>query len=153
MMLQQSNVSQEQINQQVQKAVKEAQVAAEQAAKAAADGHARVIQVPSPVIVGTPTTAPAFDRDMPPRVKEVSVAFMVTMAFVIVGFPIARAIGRRIDRPSTKPQQLPPEVRQELQQLSASVEAIAIEVERISEGQRFTTKLLTEKQASIPAQS
>lgn len=153
MMLQQTTVSPEQINQQVQQAVKDAKIAAEQAAKAAADGHARVIQVPEPVFVGAPTTAPAYDRDMPPRVKDVSIAFMVTMAFVIVGFPIARAIGRKIDRPSAKPQQLSPEVRQELQQLSASVEAIAIEVERISEGQRFTTKLLTEKQASIPAQS
>ena len=37
------------------------------------------------------------------------------------------------------------EVRDQLQQISASVEAIAIEVERISEGQRFTTKLLTDK--------
>jgi hypothetical protein len=31
-----------------------------------------------------------------------------------------------------------------MQRLEASVEAIAIEVERISEGQRFTTKLLSE---------
>jgi hypothetical protein len=38
--------------------------------------------------------------------------------------------------------------------LEASVEAIAIEVERISEGQRFTTRLLTEqsqpRQAILP---
>jgi hypothetical protein len=31
-----------------------------------------------------------------------------------------------------------------MQRLEAAVEAIAIEVERISEGQRFTTKLLSE---------
>ena len=57
-----------------------------------------------------------------------------------------RAIARRIDRGSRAPQPLPAEVRQQLEQLSSSVDAIAIEVERISEGQRFTTKLLTERQ-------
>jgi len=35
--------------------------------------------------------------------------------------------------------------------LEASVEAIAIEVERISEGQRFTTRLLTEQAQPIQA--
>jgi hypothetical protein len=34
--------------------------------------------------------------------------------------------------------------------LEASVEAIAIEVERISEGQRFTTKLLSENSHQPP---
>ena len=34
--------------------------------------------------------------------------------------------------------------------LEAAVEAIAIEVERISEGQRFTTKLLSERTAASP---
>jgi hypothetical protein len=34
---------------------------------------------------------------------------------------------------------------EELQALSQAVEAIAIEVERIAEGQRFTTKLLSER--------
>jgi hypothetical protein len=43
--------------------------------------------------------------------------------------------------------------------LEQAVEAIAIEVERISEGQRFTTKLLSERvaaeqaRASVPASS
>ena len=35
--------------------------------------------------------------------------------------------------------------------IEASVEAIAIEVERISEGQRFTTRLLTEVSQPIPS--
>jgi hypothetical protein len=34
-----------------------------------------------------------------------------------------------------------------LARIEGAVEAIAIEVERISEGQRFTTRLLTERQA------
>ena len=35
---------------------------------------------------------------------------------------------------------------QRLERIEQGVEAIAIEVERISEGQRFTTKLLAEQQ-------
>ncbi len=46
------------------------------------------------------------------------------------------------------------EMREGLGQLQQAVDAIAIEVERLSEGQRFTTKLLAEKvtgAAPIPA--
>jgi hypothetical protein len=38
-----------------------------------------------------------------------------------------------------------PEVTSRLERIEQAVDAIAIEVERISEGQRFTTKLLTER--------
>jgi hypothetical protein len=40
---------------------------------------------------------------------------------------------------------IPAEMQAQMQHLMQSVDAIAIEVERISEGQRFATKLLTEK--------
>jgi hypothetical protein len=46
------------------------------------------------------------------------------------------------------------EIRDGLGQLQQAVDAIAIEVERLSEGQRFTTKLLAESDtgtAPIPA--
>jgi hypothetical protein len=46
------------------------------------------------------------------------------------------------------------EIREGLGQLQQAVDAIAIEVERLSEGQRFTTKLLAEhakEVAPIPA--
>jgi hypothetical protein len=40
-----------------------------------------------------------------------------------------------------------------LERLEHGVEAIAIEVERISEGQRFVTRLLSETNQHVPAQS
>ena len=43
------------------------------------------------------------------------------------------------------------EIRDGLGQLQHSVDAIAIEVERLSEGQRFTTKLLAESDTRSPA--
>ena len=74
----------------------------------------------------------------------VPIVMFVMIGFSIVGLPIARAIARRIDRSSAAPQ-VPSEVQQRLERMEAAIEAIAVEVERISEGQRFTTKLLSER--------
>jgi hypothetical protein len=41
------------------------------------------------------------------------------------------------------------EIRNGLGQLQQAVDAIAIEVERLSEGQRFTTKLLSDKAREV----
>ena len=68
----------------------------------------------------------------------------MTVAAIIIGWPIMRALGKRIERGTPAPA-VPQEVRDQLQQLNQAVEAIAIEVERISEGQRYTTKLLSEQ--------
>ena len=40
-----------------------------------------------------------------------------------------------------------------LRRIEEAVDAIAVEVERISEGQRFTTKLLAERVPDMPAQA
>ncbi|HUR92671.1 MAG TPA: hypothetical protein VMY38_08375 [Gemmatimonadaceae bacterium] len=99
---------------------------------------------------GVATTAPAWDpADIPPRAQEVAIASLFTLATIIIGFPIARALARRIDRSGIAPR-VPTEVTSQLAQLNQAVESIAIEVERISEGQRFTTKLLSE-QHKLPA--
>jgi hypothetical protein len=84
--------------------------------------------------------------DIPPQAAEVAFAFLFTIVAVAIGIPIARAIARWIDRRGQPAARLAPELSAQLTQLSQSVEAIAIEVERISEGQRFTTRLLTEQQ-------
>ena len=38
----------------------------------------------------------------------------------------------------------------QIEQLQGSLDAVALEVERISEGQRFTTKLLAERGERVP---
>ena len=48
-----------------------------------------------------------------------------------------------MDAESRNPR-IPPEVGGRLERMEQALEAVAIEVERISEGQRFTTKLLSE---------
>lgn len=63
---------------------------------------------------------------------------------------------RRRGISSTSGKALPDESAQRLERVEHAVEAIAIEVERISEGQRFVTKLLAENHQSgvtIPAAS
>ena len=78
--------------------------------------------------------------------------FLVPITLFIVGgaatvlTPIARAFARRMDREDARPA-VPGEVSARLERMEQAIEAIAVEVERISEGQRFTTKLLSERGA------
>ena len=82
---------------------------------------------------------------IPQQVVDISIAFFLTMALIIIGLPLARAFARRMDRKSGGTAQIPSEVTAQLGHLSQAVDAIAVEVERISEGQRFTTRLLSEQ--------
>ena len=91
-------------------------------------------------IIGMP---PAGDI-IPPQAVDISVAFFITMAIIIIGLPLARAFARRMDRKGATPQ-ISNDVSAQLAHLNQAVDAIALEVERITEGQRFTTKLLSEQ--------
>ncbi len=76
-----------------------------------------------------------------------SIAFFVCTAAVIIGLPLVRAFARRMDRSGGLPERAgatDPESAQRLARMEQAIDSIALEVERISEGQRFTTKLLSE---------
>ncbi|MFL5498510.1 MAG: hypothetical protein ACJ78R_00920 [Gemmatimonadaceae bacterium] len=66
-----------------------------------------------------------------------------TAIICAIGIPLARAYSRRMDAESRNPR-IPSEVAGRLERIEQSLDAVAIEIERISEGQRFTTKLLSE---------
>jgi hypothetical protein len=68
-----------------------------------------------------------------------------------IGIPLARAYARKMDAEGKNPR-VPMEVTGRLERIEQSIEAVAIEVERISEGQRFTTRLLSEGRAPAGAQ-
>ena len=74
----------------------------------------------------------------------VPLAGMCMIVVLALGIPFVRALSRRWERESLQPK-TPPEVAARLERIEHAVEAVAIEVERISEGQRFTTKLLSER--------
>jgi hypothetical protein len=71
--------------------------------------------------------------------------FFFTVIVIVIGFPLVRSYTRRKD---LEAQRAPsdPENDRRLQRIEHAVEAMAIEVERISEGQRFVTKLLAERE-------
>lgn len=89
------------------------------------------------------TIQPQFGENViPPQAVDISVAFFVMVAFIIVGLPLARAFARRMDRRGETASA--PEIAPRLDRIEQAVEAIAIEVERISEGQRYTTKAIAD---------
>lgn len=69
-------------------------------------------------------------------------AFVVAIV-IAIGVPLARAFARKMDAESRN-SRLPTEVTDRLERMEHALDSIAIEVERITEGQRFTTKLLSE---------
>jgi hypothetical protein len=69
-------------------------------------------------------------------------AFVTAIIFAI-GIPLAKAYSRKIDADARNPR-IPSEVVNRLERIERAIDAMAVEVERISEGQRFTTKLLSE---------
>jgi hypothetical protein len=79
------------------------------------------------------------------------VAVISSMAVVCVGSYAAIKATNRIwsKEKHATPRELD-EMRQRLEQLQQSMDSVAIEVERISEGQRFTTRLLAERSENEP---
>jgi len=80
--------------------------------------------------------------------KELTAITCVFMLTVLM--PIAVGIVLRLVRGprNAQPANDPAAQNARLDRLEQSMDAIAIEIERISEGQRFVTKILTERPAS-----
>jgi hypothetical protein len=79
----------------------------------------------------------------------IPIVLFITMGVTAIGWPIARALARKMDRESLQPK-IPLELQGRLERMELALDSIAVEVERISEGQRFTTKLLSERQQALP---
>lgn len=86
----------------------------------------------------------------PPPVERFPEEVFAFGAFVVllVAFPLAIAWARRLWRRQTVIQAMPVELGDRLTTIERSVEAVAIEVERIGEGQRFVTQLLASRRDS-----
>ena len=91
-----------------------------------------------------PIFGPADLMGLPEGVVAIVTGFWIMIAVIVVGWPLARAIARRMDRQALAPK-MPADFEARFQRIENIVESTAIEVERISEGQRFTTKLLSER--------
>jgi hypothetical protein len=101
---------------------------AAQIAQAAAVPGA-VVQPPERIIQGPPE----------------DVYVLIGLFMVIVLLPLSIALSRRIWRRSASiVTSIPREIAERLSRMEQAVEATAVEVERIGEGQRFLTRLFTE---------
>ena len=85
----------------------------------------------------------------------IPIAVFTMITVIAIGVPLVRALARRMDRQPIAPA-IPPELAAQIERMEHAIDSIAIEVERISEGQRFTTKLLADRAnggAAVPAQT
>lgn len=90
----------------------------------------------------------AVDPPEPPRTGPPEEVFVIATIFMFVFFlPMSIAFARRIWRRSPKiVTSIPKELTERLERVEQTVEATAVEIERIGEGQRFITRIFTETQ-------
>src|SRR3972149_5671563 len=93
----------QQIEQQVERALQQGLSQSDQAAatrdgiRDAIDQMRAEIEAARAQGVRSITVQPQFGPDIiPPQAVDISIAFFATMAFIIVGFPLARAFARRM---------------------------------------------------------
>jgi hypothetical protein len=89
------------------------------------------------------------NRDGPPE----EVWMLGGMAIFFIGFPIAIAYARRLwKRAATVVStEMPAEMTDRLNRMEQAIDAVAVELERVGEGQRYVTKVFTEQQRALGA--
>lgn len=80
--------------------------------------------------------------DSAQAIMVLGVCATVAISVVSIGKAYVRSIeaSKKVSRP-----EVAPDVQERMSRIEQAVDAIAIEVERMSEGQRFTTRLLAEQ--------
>lgn len=83
----------------------------------------------------------------PPRPGPPEEVFILSGMFMFIVFlPLSIAFARRVWRRSAGTEiTLPPEMAERMESIERGMDAIALEVERIGEGQRFLTQTMTER--------
>jgi hypothetical protein len=73
--------------------------------------------------------------------------FFTTVIVIVIGLPLVKAYIRKQERLGTvSPGERERDER--LARMETAIETMAVEIERISEGQRFVTRLLAEREPS-----
>lgn len=96
-------------------------------------------------LLSTSTQAPNIGGG-PMNSGDVTAIMVVFTIFVLcpIALTLSRLLWKRANNPAPRKADIQAEER--MRRLEAGVDAIAIEVERISEGQRFVTKLLSDRE-------
>ena len=74
----------------------------------------------------------------------IPIAGMLMIIVLAIGVPLVRAMGRRWEAEGRLPRS-DPESTQRLARMEQAIDAMSLEIERISEGQRFVTRLLSDR--------
>lgn len=100
-----------------------------------------------------PSYTPRDPRDIPQTYMDLGIGILSLLGVCVVSYALVRIFTRR-GGSAVGAQALSPELDARLTRIEQAVDAISIEVERVSEGQRFTTKLLSERageSAALPS--
>lgn len=85
----------------------------------------------------------------------IPIAGMVFVLTLVLGLPLVFAYIKRMSRSDREPiVSSSPDTDRRLERIEHAIDAMAVEVERISEGQRFVTQLLSDRSrdhAALPA--
>ena len=98
-----------------------------------------------PPVITVPPNFPWEQNQIPAQVVDLVTMFVIATVICIVGLPIARALGRWIDRRGL-PSAMNSEFAAQMTRIEQAVDTMSVEVERISEAQRFQAKLLSDRE-------
>ncbi|MFN8719120.1 MAG: hypothetical protein ACK50C_19335 [Gemmatimonadaceae bacterium] len=89
---------------------------------------------------------------VPREAVQIAWAIPATLSILLIWWPLSRAVIRWLDRKRTDDRQTT-QLQQRLDDrfatLERNIDTVAVEVERLAEGQRFTTKLLAERDPRV----
>lgn len=123
-------------------------IEAQQIAGQAAQGPV-IADAPAPPPLPPPfTTSSGFPIDPAAIIREAIPIFGISLAMMMVlliGWPLARAFARRSDKRLELGAANARDLQPQMRQLQESLDLMAVELERISEAQRFQAKLMSER--------
>ena len=90
-----------------------------------------------------------FPSDIPPGVQSIATTAIVGFCLMVAAYPVFGFLKALVNRSAATQGALPSrDTTDRLQRIEAAVETMSVEVERISEGQRFVTKVLSERSSA-----
>lgn len=101
---------------------------------------------------GTNTTTIPLNDVVPKGMVQMSWALAACVIAVFIGWPIARAVARYLDRRGHAVRTdhvLDAQRQQRFDALERNIDTVAVEIERLSESQRFTFKLLADRPTAV----
>ena len=99
---------------------------------------------------GANTTTIPLNDVVPTGMVQMSWALAASVIAVFIGWPIARAVARYVDRRGRAVRadnMLEVQLQQRFDAMERNIDTVAVEMERLSEAQRFTSKLLEQRPA------